>query len=211
MRKFISNTLLHFVFAFCAATILSLVAQTVWSADDTQKLGLKPIDVSGTMNSATKPVASPAAPAPQSLDANLQSLKHDLLDINKELLQLEEELLFPANTQLNIFVSVDAASLFSIDGVSLKLNDKNIGNYLYTTREVEALKRGAVQRLYTGNVKNGDQELVAVVTGKGPQNRDYRRAVSVAFNKQAGTKYLELKIMSDANKQEPVFEFKEWE
>ena len=211
MRKFKSHTLLHFVFALCIATSLSLIAQTGWSADDAQKLGLKPIDVSGTMNSAAKPVATPTTPAPQSLDANLQSLKHDVLDINKELLQLEEELLFPANTQLNIFVSVDAASLFSIDGVSLKLNDKNIGNYLYTTREVEALKRGAVQRLYTGNVKNGDQELVAVVTGKGPQNRDYRRAVSVAFNKQAGTKYLELKIMSDANKQEPVFEFKEWE
>ncbi|HET8707130.1 MAG TPA: AraC family transcriptional regulator [Pseudomonadales bacterium] len=207
MRKSNASSFFHFVFALLTALSVALTPAS-WAADDAQKLGLKTIDISGN----AKPAATaPAAPAPQSLDGNLQSLKRDVLDINKELLQLEEELLFPASTQLNIFVSVDAASLFSIDGVSLKLNDKNIGNYLYTPRELEALKRGAVQRLYTGNIKNGDHELVAVITGKGPQNRDYRRAVSVAFNKQAGTKYLELKIMADANKQEPVFEFKEWE
>lgn len=210
MRKSNSTKFLHFVFAFLTAISLSMLTPLSWAAgDDVQKLGLKTIDISG--NPKTAQTTTPAAPAPQSLDGNLQSLKRDVLDINKELLQLEEELLFPASTQLNVFVSVDTASLFNIDGVSLKLNDKNIGNYLYTPKELEALKRGAVQRLYTGNIKNGDHELVAVITGKGPQNRDYRRAVTVAFNKQAGTKYLELKIMADANKQEPVFEFKEWE
>jgi len=208
MRTVFQIKRLQTAFALFAGLLMFLLATNSWSADDAQKLGLKNIDI----NAGQAPKAASAnAPATQSLDGNLQALKRDVLDINKELLQLEEELLFPANTQLNVFVSVDTSSLFSIDGVSLKLNDKNVGNYMYTTREVEALKRGAVQRLYTGNIKNGDHELVAVVTGKGPQNRDYRRAVSVAFNKQAGTKYLELKIMADANKQEPTFEFKEWE
>ena len=78
-------------------------------------------------------------------------------------------------------------------------------------REVDALLKGGVQRLYLGNLKVGNHELVAVFSGKGPDNRDYRRGASLKFDKSIGAKYLELKIEDRQRKMQPEFEIKDWE
>ena len=136
-------------------------------------------------------------PDRQSLETEMQALKEKVLEINRDLFVLEEDLLFPSSTQVNVFVSFDAKEYFNLDGVTLKIDDKAISNHLYTNRELSALERGAVQRLFTGNLTTGDHELVAVVTGVGPEGRDFRRAVSLDFAKTSGTKYIELKIIGD--------------
>ena len=150
-------------------------------------------------------------PTRQSLEEEMQALKEKVLEINRDLFVLEEDLLFPSSTQVNVFVSFDAKEYFSLDGVTLKINDKPISNHLYTKRELGALERGAVQRLFTGNLPTGDHELVAVVTGIGPEGRDYRRAISLDFAKASGTKYIELKIVADDLRKQPIFQLKEWD
>lgn len=150
-------------------------------------------------------------PTRQSLDTEMQTLKEKVINVNRDLFVLEEDLLFPSSTQVNVFVSMDAAQYFKLDAVTLKINDRPISNHLYTKREVNALTRGAVQRLYTGNLTTGEHELVALVTGIGPEGREYRRAVSLAFEKTSDTKYIELKIQGDKVRQQPAFRFKEWE
>ena len=110
-----------------------------------------------------------------------------------------------------MFVSMDAGPYFKLDGVTLKINDKPISTHLYTKHEVGALQRGAVQRLYTGNIPTGEHELVALITGIGPEGREYHRAVSLDFEKASDTKYIELKIQGDKVRQQPAFRFKEWE
>ncbi len=150
-------------------------------------------------------------PTRKSLESEMQSLKQEVLAVNRDLFILEEDLLFPSGTQVNVFVSIDANHYFSLDGITLKINDRPISNHLYTNRELQALKRGAVQRLYTGNLPTGEHELVAVVTGQGPEKRDFRRAVSIDFTKRTGTKYVELKIQGDTLRQQPLFQLKEWD
>lgn len=150
-------------------------------------------------------------PTRQSLDTEMQALKEKVVNVNRDLFVLEEDLLFPSSTQVNVFVSMDTGDYFKLDGVTLKINDRPISNHLYSKREVGALKRGAVQRLYTGNLTTGEHELVAMVTGIGPEGREYRRAVSLAFDKSSDTKYIELKIQGDKVRQQPAFRFKEWE
>ncbi len=150
-------------------------------------------------------------PTRKSLESEMQSLKQEVLAINRDLFILEEDLLFPSGTQVNVFVSIDASQYFSLDGITLKINDRPISNHLYTRRELQALKRGAVQRLYTGNLPTGEHELVAVITGQGPEKRDFRRAVSIDFTKKTGTKYVELKIQGDTLRQQPLFQLKEWD
>jgi hypothetical protein len=145
------------------------------------------------------------------LDEEIQSLKKDVVDLNKDLFVLEEELLFPANTQVAIFVSMDVGDFFAIDNVTLKIDQKEVANYLYTPREAEALLKGGVHRLYLGNLKVGEHELVAFFTGKGPNERDYRRGATLKFEKGIGAKYLELKINDRQRKQQPEFEIKDWE
>lgn len=147
----------------------------------------------------------------KSLDGRVQDLKKEVLEINRDLYILEEELLFPANTQIAVFVSVDVGDFFDLDSVQLKMDDKIVANYLYTQREVEALHRGGVQQLYLGNIASGDHELVAIFVGKGPSGRDYRRGADVIVKKGLGAKYLELKITDKSIKKQPEFVIKEWQ
>ena len=147
----------------------------------------------------------------RTLDGDVQDLKKQVLDLNRDLFLLEEELLFPANTQVAVFVSMDVGDFFGLDSVTLKLDNKDVTNYLYTEREVDALVKGGVQRLYVGNLKAGEHELIAVFTGQGPHERDYRRGASLKFEKGIGPKYIELTISDRAAKQQPEFVVKEWE
>jgi hypothetical protein len=162
--------------------------------------------------------AAPANPAPaesgaetRSLDTDIQNLKKDVVDLNRDLFVLEEELLFPANTQVAVFLSMDIGDFFALDTVQLKIDQKEVINYLYTPREVDALLKGGVQRLYVGNLKVGHHELVAFFSGKGPNERAYKRGASLHFEKGVGAKYLELKIDDRQRKLQPEFEIKDWE
>jgi len=168
---------------------------------------------------AVPPAAGAGAPAPEAvaatdtrgIDEETQQLKKDAIDLNRELFMLEEELLFPANTQVAVFVSMDVGEFFALDSVQLKVDDREVANYLYTEREAGALLKGGVHRVYLGNLKVGGHELVAIFTGKGPNQRDYRRGATVKFDKAVGAKYLELKITDRQRRAQPEFEIKDWE
>ncbi len=147
----------------------------------------------------------------RSLDQDVQSLKKEVLDLNRDLFLLEEELLFPANSQVAFFISVDVGKYFDLDAIKLEIDGKEVSNYLYTEREVSALHRGGVHRMHMENLKVGNHELVAVFTGKGPNVRDYRRGATMNFEKGIGAKYVELEITDRATKQQPEFVIKEWE
>ncbi len=159
-------------------------------------------------------------PAPESgeppadtraLDETVQDLKKDVVDLNRELFVLEEELLFPANTQVAVFISMDIGEFFALDSLTLKIDNREVANYLYTPREAEALLRGGVHRVYLGNLKVGEHQLVAFFNGKGPNERDYKRGANIKFEKGVGAKYLELKITDRQRKGQPEFAIKDWE
>jgi len=158
------------------------------------------------------PPASDAPPAElKTLDQEVQGLKKDVVDLNKDLFVLQEELLFPANTQVALYVSMDVGTFFALDAVTVKIDNKEVKNYLYTAREADALLKGGVQQIYLGNLKVGRHELVAFFTGKGPVERDYKRGASINFDKGVGAKYLELKITDRVPKHQPEFLIKDWE
>jgi hypothetical protein len=155
--------------------------------------------------------AASAPPLAATLDGRVQDVKSDVIKLNRDLLVLEEELLFPANTQVALFVSMDVGKLFELDSVQVKLDDKVVANYLYTALEVEALHRGGVQRVYLGNLKTGEHELTAFFTGKGPHERDYKRGATVKFEKTTEAKYIELRIQDSTGKLQPEFDVKLWQ
>lgn len=148
--------------------------------------------------------------AGQSVDSELQDLKKDVMQLNRDLFILEEELLYPSSTQLTVFLSMDVGEYFALDAVELKIDDQVVTHYLYTQRELSALRRGGVQRLYLGNVRSGDHELTAFFIGLGPKGREYRRATSLKFSKDRTVKYLELRISDLESKQQPEFGVREW-
>ena len=161
-------------------------------------------------SAASAPDAAASAPA-GSLDDRVQATKADVIRLNRDLLVLEEELLFPANTQVAVFVSMDVGLLFDLDSVQIKLDDKVVSTYLYTPLEVQALHRGGVQRVYLGDLRAGSHEIVAFFTGKGPHDRDYKRATTIKFDKTTEPKYIELQIKDVQQKLQPEFDVKVWQ
>jgi hypothetical protein len=155
--------------------------------------------------------AAHASAGSQTVDQQVQALKGEVLGLNRDLFILEQELLYPANTQVAVFVSIDAGTFFALDSVQLRLDGKDVANYLYTPREVSALEQGGVQRLYIGNVKVGKHELVAFFTGKGPHELNYTRGAKLEFSKSISAKYLELRITDDPRTLQPEFAIKDWE
>lgn len=156
-------------------------------------------------------LANPVGAADEvNLQQEIQDIKQQTLELNRELFILEEELLYPTNTRLSVFLSYDVGEFFALDAVKLTVDGTVVTNYLYTERQLSALQRGGIQRLYMGNVKTGEHEIVAVFTGKGPSGRDYRRATQLVVDKTTGTKNLELRISDSTARQQPEFTVKEW-
>jgi hypothetical protein len=215
--------------AFGLAAILAVSGMASSQAADTlaplPAADVAPLpDAAALPADAAAPLADAAAPAEASgpsavasedttrgLDEQIQDLKKQVVDLNRDLFVLEEELLFPANTQVAVFVSMDVGDFFALDSVVLKIDNREVSNYLYTPREATALAKGGVQRMYVGNLKAGKHELVALFAGQGPNQRDYRRGASVKFEKGVGAKYLELKISDRARRAQPEFVIKDWE
>ncbi len=170
-----------------------------------------PAAVPSAAPDAGSAAADPGAGDLKTLDQEVQGMKKDVIDLNKDLFVLQEELLFPANTQVAVYVSMDVGAFFALDSVTLKIDNKEVKNYLYTAREAQALLKGGVQELYLGNIKVGKHELVAFFTGKGPVDRDYKRGATINFEKGVGAKYLELSITDRVKKHQPEFKIKDWE
>jgi len=147
----------------------------------------------------------------EALESSIEALKKEVLSLNRDLFILEEDLLFPANTQFSIFLSMNTDQLFTLDSVQLRIDDKNVANHLYTERELAALNRGGVQRLYIGNLPSGEHEIVAVFTGIGPSGRDYRRGKTIVLEKTTEPQFVEFTIEGDISKEQPEFNARVWE
>ncbi len=139
------------------------------------------------------------------LDDEMEDVKKALLDLKRDLVILEEDLLFPASTQVSVFLSMDVGEFFQLDSVSLKLNGKEVAHHLYTDKQIDALYRGGVQRLFIGNAKQGSNRITAFFTGRGPSGRDYRRATTVEFEKSFEPAFVELAITDSTAKYQPEF------
>lgn len=146
----------------------------------------------------------------QPLVDDVQTIKEQVLELNKDLFILEEELLFPSETQLSVYVSLDVGEYFKLDAVKLTVDGEMVSAYLYTDKQIDALRRGGIQRLYQGNIRGGEHEVVAVFTGFGPNGENFRRATDLIFQKDDDAKHLELKIVDSTALQQPEFVVKEW-
>jgi hypothetical protein len=135
----------------------------------------------------------------------LQQLRKEVIALNRDLFVLEEDLLFPSSTQVVVYLSMDVGEYFDLDSVELRINDQVVTHYLYTEKQIQALHKGCVQKLHVLNLAQGEHQLSAFFIGKGPQEREYKRAASLTFNKTSEARLLELSIVDSSSKQQPIF------
>ncbi len=184
--------------------LLSLLL-AAWLAWPGAALAETPADAEEAAPEEAAPAEAAGEDAPAPLDSDLERIKTDLLKLKRDLVILEEDLLFPASSQVAVFLSMDLGELFQLDAVTLKLNGREVAHHLYTDRQVDALYRGGIQKLYVGNVKQGRNRLTAFFTGRGPSGRDYRRATTVEFEKSFEPAFVELAITDSGAKYQPEF------
>lgn len=154
---------------------------------------------------ATASAAAGDAPAPDAAAEDLEAVKKDLMTLKRDLVILEEDLLFPASSQVAVFLSMDVGEFFQLDAVTVEIDGSEVTHHLYTERQADALLRGGVQRLFLGNVQQGKHRLTAFFTGRGPSERDYRRAATVEFEKTFEPTYIELAIRDSESQYQPEF------
>lgn len=128
------------------------------------------------------------------LDEQVQEIKKDVLGISSELALLEEKLLYPSNTQISVFVSFADESGFRLDALDIKLDGQEVTHYLYTAKELDALRNGGVQRIYTGNIRTGEHQIEVSFFGKSLIGGTYQKSASYKITKGVKPKLLEVKL-----------------
>lgn len=139
------------------------------------------------------------------LDEQVQDIKKDVLAISTELNLLEEKLLYPSNTQVSLFVSLTTDSGFRLDAVEIQLDGKPVAHHIYSFKELEALRSGGIQRIYTGNIRTGEHELTVAYLGQTSLGNDYRKTQSYRFKKGVGPGMVEISLAGTGG-----IEFKDW-
>ena len=141
---------------------------------------------------------------------NVEALKGEVLKLNRDLLILEEDLLYPAQSQIAVYVSMDVGHYFKLDAVKLQIDNKLTASHLYTENQRDALIRGGIQPLYKGNLKAGTYSVSAFFTGIGPEGREYKRAANLQLEKTDEPAVIELRIADSTGKQQPEFQLVQW-
>jgi hypothetical protein len=143
------------------------------------------------------------------LDEQVQEVKSDVLSIAAELNQLEERLLYPSNTHLAVFVALAKGETLRLDAVQIQIDGQPAARYIYSFKELEALQKGGVQRIYTGNIATGEHEIEVSLSGKLASGKDYSQTERFPFTKAIEPKLIGVTLAGpDSGK--PAINFGAW-
>ena len=138
------------------------------------------------------------------LDEQVQDIKTDVLGIAAELNLLEEKLLYPSGTQLAVFVALAQGDSVRLDAVQIQIDGELVAHYIYSFKELEALRKGGVQRIYVGNVPTGTHVLEVSVGGKLEGGVDYSQSGQFNFDKGVGPKLVGLTVSGPGSGRAPL-------
>jgi len=195
---------LSFIVCFCLLSSFIQAADPSKSKNQSEHSVTKDV----TQPDATKAVVVKAIDT--KIIKQAEQLKKEMIQLNRELYQFEEDLLYPANSQLAVFLSLSSDSSFVLDSIELRLDDKMVSTYLYKKAEIVALKKGGIQRIYLGSLSDGRHKLTAQFNGQGSNNRYFRRKKALSFNKEHDAKYIQMTISESSTTREPLFKVKQW-
>jgi len=138
------------------------------------------------------------------LDEQIQEIKSDALRMSAELSQLEEKLLYPSGTQVAIFVALAKGDTMRLDAVRLQIDGQLVAHYIYSAKELQALRKGGVQRIYVGNVATGDHKLDVLFDGKLEGGTDFSRSGQFTFRKEVKPKLVGLTVAGPRSGNTPI-------
>ena len=195
MKKMQLSILSALVLALSCVTLSALQAAPVQGSKDADRKDTKKTE---------QKAATPDQRQMRDLDEQVQQTKSDVLSIAAELNQLEEKLLYPSGTQIAIFVALAKGDQMRLDAVRLQVDGQLVAHYIYSAKELEALRKGGVQRIYVGNVGTGDHQLNVLVDGKLKSGADFNRAEHFTFHTEVKPKLVELTVAGSDSGSTPI-------
>lgn len=137
-----------------------------------------------------------------SMNSKIQKLKKRAEKLHKELALLEQDLLFPASSQIAVYVSMET-TLLDMDSIALRINGKRVTDYLYSDEQVTAFAEGGVQQLYLDNIASGFVDVDISIKGKQLKGKAgesirYNSQVKQRFHKDNSGLAIELVIEATA-------------
>jgi len=185
MKKTYLSILSALILALSCVALSALQAAPVQGSKDAERKDTKKTE---------QKAATPDQRQMRDLDEQVQQTKSDVLSIAAELNQLEEKLLYPSGTQVAIFVALAKGDELRLDAVRLQIDGQLVAHYIYSAKELEALRKGGVQRIYVGNVATVDHKLNVLVDGKLKSGSDFNRTEHFTFHKEVKPKLVELTV-----------------
>lgn len=137
--------------------------------------------------------------AMRGLDQQVQEIKSDVLAISAELKQLEERLLYPSDTQLALFVSLAPSDSLELDSVEIKIDGEPVARHVYTFKEVEALRKGGIQRIHVANVPSGGHAIEVSALGTLPGGGSFEASRRFQYDKGVGPGIVEITLAGQAS------------
>jgi hypothetical protein len=176
----------------------SIVISLVLAFSSAELAGLRAAPATGDKNTSADQQEM------RGLDEQVQEVKSDVLSISQELSRLEEKLLYPSGTQVAIFVAVAKGEQMRLDSVRLQIDGQLIAHHIYSAKELEALRKGGVQRIYVGNVTTGNHQLEVLVDGKLEGGADFNRTEHFTFTKEVKPKLVGLTLSAPRSGNTPI-------
>ena len=79
-----------------------------------------------------------------------------------------------------------------------------MAHYIYSFKELDALRRGGVQRLYVGNLPTGDHKIDVQVDGKAQGGADFSHTGQFTFSKGVEPKLVGLTLAGPDSGRAPI-------
>ena len=174
------------------------------SAHASQQVTISPAPAPAAVQKPSQEEISSDQRQMRGLDEQIQEIKSDALRMSAELSQLEEKLLYPSGTQVAIFVALAKDDTMRLDAVRLQIDGQLVAHYIYSAKELQALRKGGVQRIYVGNVATGDHKLDVLVDGKLEGGADFNRTGQFTFRKEVKPKLVGLTLAGPRSGDAPI-------
>ena len=78
--------------------------------------------------------------------------------------------------------------------MQLQIDGVPVAHYIYSFKELEALQKGGVQRLYTGNISTGEHQLAVSVAGKLSGGKEIGATESFSIRKDVEPKLVAITL-----------------
>jgi|GEM_PF-4690091 len=152
-------------------------------------------------------------PANESMDKplNHEELKESIIELNAEFKNLEESLLYPAASQVGIYLSTNVGQFFQIENVEVRLNQQPLVGFLYTPEQRAALEKGGIHGIETMNLPAGEHELVVTLIGQDQAGESLKRGITHTFTKTDQAIGLEIQIVDNVKSKSADIGIREWD